>query len=76
MKWTEKKRPQHGEIRRRKAFLFLPKKILREVRWLCLAEWYERWHDAVGSPAGTASKAGWRPFVWVDSVSQEQVEVE
>lgn len=47
-----------GQIRRNKGFLFFPKEINEEVRWLEYAHWEEvfdpRYHDM------------WRPIRWID----------
>lgn len=49
MRWWVKKSPREGEIRIKTGFLFLPKKIKNQWRWLEFAEWEQVydiiWHD-------------------------------
>lgn len=42
MRWTKPKPPTEGECRLRRAFLWFPKTIDRETRWLERATWTEK----------------------------------
>lgn len=42
MRWKEKEKPGLGHFRARWGFLFFPKNIAGEVRWLEFARWEER----------------------------------
>lgn len=56
--------PKEGTDRARKEFLFFPKCIRREWRWLETAAWKEsyRWTFLIKSP--------WCPIVWIDNLEQ------
>ena len=42
MKWKENKINVNGDVRHRKCFLFLPKKIGNETRWLEVSRFTQR----------------------------------
>ena len=52
MKWLDRSLPNNGEKRTRKAFLFLPKKIGEETRWLEFAKWLEHYNIGVSNAGG------------------------
>ncbi len=57
--------PQDGDLRRRRAFLWWPKAIGRDRRWLEWAEWAEvRYVPRLISPYGPLSE--WRAVAWID----------
>lgn len=58
MRWTK---PLNKDLRRRRAFLWRPKRIGREVRWLEWAEWTEQYTRFEGEYSITAS---WVPQKW------------
>ena len=56
MRWPEKRSPKDGDRRHRRGFLFWPKCIAHEWRWLEWAEWTEEyWHR---------SMFGWHAVAW------------
>jgi hypothetical protein len=52
--------PSPGYIRLRRRFLWLPKRIQNETRWLEIAEWRESY--SVGYWSGLAE---WVPMAWL-----------
>jgi hypothetical protein len=44
MRWDSSPSPQHGDIRIRKEFLWIPKTINDKTRWLEYAEWEEQFY--------------------------------
>ncbi len=54
MKWKEKQY-KTDDVRRRQGFLFLPKRVHDDVRWLEQATWDERYYGA-----------GWHISKWID----------
>lgn len=66
-----RKGPKDGARRRRGAFLFLPKQIAGETRWLEFAKWIEVYYYNKGgvSPAGEmigSTGEGWVVERWVN----------
>lgn len=45
MKWIRKPLPNLGDRRQRSGFLWLPKRIGNEIRWLERACWIEEWQE-------------------------------
>jgi hypothetical protein len=43
------KHPSEGSVRIKKKFLFFPKRIRGETRWLMVAEWQEKYSDCIKS---------------------------
>ena len=67
------KRPQSGDIRTRKGFLFFPKTIDNETRWLEKATWTqfcEVWEDVF--LFGTVRE--WKDFAWINKPTQDKGE--
>ena len=52
-----------GKIRKRSGFLFLPKTIGKETRWLEFATWEEEGCSNAGMPYGGWY---WKPIRWID----------
>ncbi len=63
MRWGTPGTPEYGSLRVRNAFLWLPKKIDGEWRWLEWAEWKEMYYRPTGRAAGY-QKLKWRPYEW------------
>lgn len=65
MKWPVKPLPKEGDLRNRKAFLFLPMTIDKETRWLEFAEWAEicrvQWHRHGRT---NLQELEWEPISW------------
>ena len=64
MRWILKPGMKPGTTRTRYEFLFLPKRIDREIRWLEMAAWEEkaeRWMD----PTTASSGIEWRAVKWL-----------
>lgn len=63
MKWKSKhkERPKHKDIRIRKKFLLLPKKINGHYKWLETAEWTEEFLVSLSKLSAT-----WKPKFWND----------
>ncbi len=55
--------PRLGEMRRRAGFLFLPKTIGRETRWLEWAAWDDIWSERLVTSLPVRD---WRPWAWVN----------
>jgi hypothetical protein len=53
-----------GDIRERSAYLFVPKTIDGETRWLEDAKWKERW-DRGYWELFTVITYNWKPFYWI-----------
>ena len=70
MKWKMKDPepdPVEGQKRIQKGFLFFPKCLNREWRWLEKAIWIERCERKYGSDMGYLDQVldlGWRPYAW------------
>ena len=60
MRW---KHPQKFDLRTKTAFLWLPKRIYGETRWLETATWEEQFNYTRGGYA-------WKPRWWVDEPSE------
>jgi hypothetical protein len=63
MKFISQPPPQDGDIRTRSAFLWFPKEIGLEMRWLERASWYERYIMPDLSPY-PHRVLGWRAIGW------------
>jgi hypothetical protein len=60
MRWDKKKRPVEGERRIKRKFLWFPKCLKGQYRWMETAEWVvEAYYRDWG--------LYWRPIAWVDS---------
>jgi len=59
MRWKRTPHLKYGTHRTRTAFLWLPKNIHREVRWLQWATWQETFYY-------TARYEFWYPDRWID----------
>lgn len=57
MRWKKQPEPQHNEKRIKRGFLFFPKRINLEWRWLEIAEWNESYYD---------SHTRWFAYSWKD----------
>ena len=53
--------PQVGEVRRKEAFLFLPKRVVDETRFLERAIWEEKYLTLTSEEAEV-----WVPIAWVN----------
>lgn len=60
MKWY-KEHPSPGHIRKRTRFLFFPKNIEGEIRWLEKATWVEKYYTYQGM---TGVHGGWQAMFW------------
>lgn len=49
MRWSSKPKPEIGDCRVKVAFLWLPKKINNEWRWMEWAAWEEQYDEYKGS---------------------------
>ncbi len=56
--------PRLGEMRRDAGFLFFPKTIGRETRWLEWAVWDDIWTERIGPMALPVRE--WRHWAWVN----------
>jgi hypothetical protein len=58
MKWKVEKLipPEHGETRTVTKFLWFPKEIHKEGRWLEKASWVEKFHTQIND---------WNPVKWL-----------
>lgn len=69
MRWFErpaKRSPKVGDLRSRSGYLFFPKKIQGQWRWLEQASWTERYSlDWVSSFSGTHYYK-WKSIAWVE----------
>ena len=64
MRWhkrPKKQEPSAGDLRDREGFLFFPKTINRQTRWLERASWTEKFVDSTCYTDGTAY---WIPIRW------------
>jgi len=61
MRWTLRR---EGDIRYKRRFLFLPKTINRECRWLEMAEWREEFRF---SGCWWEKRLKWKLHAWVDA---------
>ena len=61
MKWLV---PKEGDTRVRSGFLFFPKIINGEERWLEWARWEEEWQF-------WGYDAGWVPIAWLSDVGHD-----
>jgi hypothetical protein len=62
MRWNGKKLFRDGDLRFKRKFLWLPKRIGREWRWLEFGQWRERFIcKSFDGPAF------WQAFSWIDS---------
>lgn len=52
--------PKMGDKRERTGFLYLPKTIGLETRWLEFASWREEYF-----PTGYVGDSAWYPFEWL-----------
>jgi hypothetical protein len=65
MRWTQKPFPQKGETRIVKKFLFFPKKIGKETRWLEFASWVEEYVYMYGDMRNHFNEPGfWAAISW------------
>jgi hypothetical protein len=65
MRWTD---PKEGDTRVRSGFLFFPKTINGEERWLEWARWeerYEVWTEM------WAVDSGWVPIAWLSDTGHD-----
>ncbi len=65
MKWKHNSPPEVGDIRNRAGFLFMPRRIGDETRWLEYAEWSEVYHKPMNYP-GHVVLAQWVGSRWMD----------
>jgi hypothetical protein len=67
MRWTHPTPPKKGDTRTVTAFLWWPKRIGTESRWLERTSWTERARscEIVGEPA-TIGLWDWLPLGWVN----------
>ncbi len=66
MKWPVKPDPKEGDLRHKTRFLFFPKTIDRQTRWLELATWAEELRIAKSTTPMGAPYVGafWIPISW------------
>jgi hypothetical protein len=70
MRWPEKEPLYAGKARNRKGFLFFPKKLMGETRWLEWAHWIdvcEEINDYDPDSDTSEKKIVWRGFCWNDN---------
>lgn len=65
MRWSHKK-PKEGDRKRREMFLFVPRTIGGETRWLEEACIEYEWRDSRLLTSGRVGWSGWRPVAWID----------
>lgn len=58
--------PKAGDVRKRNKFLIFPKYINREVRWLCLASYVERYE--IIRYGMYCDLYGWKGVSWEDEM--------
>jgi hypothetical protein len=61
MKWPVKPDPKEGDLRHKTRFLFFPKTIDRQARWLELATWAEECRIVTYR----LPKSNWTELVWI-----------
>jgi hypothetical protein len=65
MRWTDPPVPKPGETRIVKKFLWFPKKIGKETRWLEFASWVEEYELMYGDMRLHFKDPGWwYPITW------------
>lgn len=62
-----------GELRKKSRFLFWPKTIDEETRWLEWVTWYERWRVKPGYQLLEAHEEKWFDYAWADDVAEESL---
>lgn len=67
MRWNEEPeyRPDNGTLRRRKRFLWFPKTIDGQTRWLETAEWQE-YSYRMTDPTSASDWISWIPNRWLN----------
>jgi hypothetical protein len=63
MRWATKRRPLDGQFRLRSRFLWAPKTIEGETRWLEFADWWER-YSYTDTDWDTGPSYGWTVVRW------------
>jgi len=71
MKWTEKTF-RDGDLRTRRGFLFFPKQIGKQWRWLEFARWEERFQFHSYMIAGYLPVFDWAAIRWLPSPESER----
>ena len=54
-----KAQPRLGAIRQVRGFLWKPKRVSNETRWLEIAVWKEKWNGGKWSPIAWVDQKGW-----------------
>ena len=70
MRWKEKPEPQWHDSRIKEHFLFFPKKIENEWRWLERAKYKQSYEYIPGH--GDFPPLGWIDKEWIDEVKNER----
>lgn len=65
MRWTHEPPPKKGDIRTRSGFLWWPKTIAGQTRWLERATWMQGVY--YGSPGYYEAVAGLKEWLWFDA---------
>lgn len=74
MKWLSlPKKPKPGDIRRIKKFLFFPRHIRAETRWLCASEILQIYSESGTSTGYDFSFAGWKDVEWSEKVKDIEI---
>lgn len=67
MRWKANSGPQLGDTRIVTKFLWKPKTIEGETRWLETASWFERRIlTTIATPCGPCDAHVWHPVCWED----------
>lgn len=61
--FVEDEEPEPGDERVLSGFLWVPKAVLSETRWLVTATWRERY---VWTGRGARERKAWRAVQWID----------
>ena len=66
MKFNLKPRLPHGAMRVKSGFLWWPKRVDLQYRWLERAKWRERYHHGYDEPDF------WTPFEWLTETNRQE----
>jgi hypothetical protein len=65
MRWSDPKTPKLRDFRERTGFLWWPKRINGETRWLERAQWTQRYQQYYGA-YGDSRYQRWEDYYWED----------
>jgi len=71
MRWIKEPPPNRNAVRRVEKFLWFPKTINFETRWLETTAWEEQYDRNFNDPLGNLD---WIPFRWVNLIGHQSVD--